>query len=372
MTAWGRSPMTKGMTDVQRLDGELEAAMLRELQVVWWQLTNTFFRGALRPPVFRLSDSRSRLGAWDRNARTIELSREMVLQTEWGQVIEVLKHEIAHQYAHEALEALDETAHGRAFLHACERMGIDPSASGMPEATGADSPAGKVLKRVADLLALAQSGNQHEAENATALAQRLMLKHNIAIAETPMRRRYGFRHVGAPKARHQESEHILAGILGDHFFVEAIWVPSYRPEDGMRASVLEICGTQENLEMASYVHAFLTDSAERLWREHKRAACIRNNRDRRGYISGVMEGFAMRLRKEQHKCADNGLVWVGDADLRGFHRRRHPLRRSVRLQGHGLSDARLHGRAAGKNIVLHRGVEAPKAPGRGKLLPAGS
>ena len=47
--------------------------------------------------------------------------------------------------------------------------------------------------------------------------------------------------------------------------------------------MLELCGTPANLEVAAYVHAFLTDTAQRLWREHKRALGI--NSDRTGDAS---------------------------------------------------------------------------------------
>ena len=357
-----------GESSPERLGAHLEASLLRELMRTWRDIANTYFKGGLHPPVMRLVDGTTRLGAWDRRARCIELSRPFVMKQSWGSVVEVLKHEVAHQYAHEVLGAIDETAHGPAFRKVCALMGIDPAASGTPEVS--DEGDERVLKKVADLLALAQSGNRHEAENAAALAQRLMLKHNVALADAPGRRRYGFRHLGAIKGRHQESEHILAGILADHFFVEAIWVPGYRPEDGMRGSVLEICGSLANLEMASYVHDFLQHTAERLWKEHKRAEGIRNNRDRRSYIAGVMEGFRERLASEKKRSADRGLVWVGDADLHRYHRRRHPHVRTVRLQGHGPNDARRHGRAAGRNIVLHRGVKGG-GTARGKALPPG-
>lgn len=356
------------MVHTEQLTAELEASLLRELMRTWRELAYAYFKGGLHPPVMRLVDGGTRLGAWDRQARCIELSRPFVMGNGWGAVVEVLKHEMAHQYAHEVLGAIDETAHGPAFRKVCERMGIDPAASGIPETR--DEGDARVLDKVTALLALAQSGNQHEAENAAALAQRLMLKHNVALADAPGRRRYGFRHLGAIKGRHQESEHILAAILADHFFVEVIWVPGYRPEDGKRGSVLEICGSLANLEMASYVHDFLEQTAERLWKEHKKALGIRRNRDRRSYIAGVMEGFRERLSAEKKRSAETGLVWVGDADLHRYHRSRHPHVRSVRLQGHGHTDARKHGRAAGRNIVLHRGVKGGAAT-RGKLLPPG-
>ncbi|MBI4701668.1 MAG: DUF2786 domain-containing protein [Deltaproteobacteria bacterium] len=352
-----------------RLGAELEAALVRELLRTWHEINACFFKGALRPPVLRLGDGEGLLGRWDRSVRSIELCRRVVIESSWTAVVEVLRHEMAHQYAHEVLGAIDETAHGPAFRTVCERLGIDPAAGGMPAAASEPDPArARVLKRVAGLLALAESPNRHEAETAASVAQRLMLKHNIELCRTASVQRYGFRQLGEPKGRVQESEHLLAAVLAEHFFVEAIWVPGYRPCDAKRGSVLEISGTPENLEMASYAHAFLSHTAERLWREHRRAQGLRSNRDRRGFLAGVMEGFRDRLAAEKRRSQEQGLVWLGDAELRRFHRRRHPHIRHVQLWGHGSSDARTHGRAAGRRIVLHPGVGA--AAGRPAALPA--
>jgi hypothetical protein len=350
------------------LSAELETALLRELMRAWRELNLTFFKTALRPPVLRLIDSTALLGRWDAAHRTLELARPFVVSAAWGSVLEVLKHEMAHQYAHEVLGAVDERAHGPAFRSVCERMRIDPAASGLPTSSEGGERA-RVLERVARLLALAESPNRHEAENAAALAQRLMLKHNIASSEHTERRRYAYRYVGQPKGRIQESEHILAAILADYYFVEAIWVSGYRPHDGKRGNVLEICGTPENLEMAGYVHAYLNGTAERLWKQHKREQHIDSDRDRRGYLAGVMEGFRERLKLERRRSKEHGLVWLGDADLSGYYRARHPHVRSVRLRGNGFSQARAHGRAAGRNIVLRRGVEQGASGGGRRALP---
>ncbi len=354
----------------EQLSAELEAALVRELMRCWHDLNHTFFKGALRPPILRLVDSRSLLGRWNGEHRTVEISRPLAVQAPWSSVVEVLKHELAHQYAHEVLQATDESAHGPAFRQICHRLGIDAAATGVPAGDSESGPGTRILKRVAALLALAESPNRHEAENAAAVARRLMLKHNIELSTQGARHCYGFRQLGLPKGRVQEHEHILASIVADHFFVEAIWVPGYRPQDGKRGNVLEICGTPENLETASYAHAFLTGTAERLWTQHKRAAGIRSNRDRRGFLAGVMEGFRERLNEEKRQSEQRGMVWIGDADLTSYHRARHPYIRNVRLQGHRSSEARSQGRAAGRNIVLHRGVPAGTGGRAGRALPA--
>jgi hypothetical protein len=357
----------------ERLGAELEASLLRELKHCFLEINRSHFRGALALPVLKLVEARTVLGRWDGARRTLELSLPLVLAAAWGTVTEILKHEMAHQYVHDVLGVRDEAAHGPAFRGVCERMGVDAAAAGMPAAAHAAPGGGRsrVLRRVADLLALARSPNRHEAETAAALAQRLMLKHNVELSREEGRRRYGFRLLGEPKGRVSEAEHILAAILAEHFFVEAIWVPAYRPREGKRGSVLEICGTPENLEICGYVHGFLRGTAERLWAEHKRGTGVRGDRDRRTYLAGVMEGFRERLGAERRRARAEGLVWVGDADLGSYYRRRHPHVRTVRLAVHGRSDVRSHGREAGRNIVLCRGLDARSAGPAVAALPAG-
>jgi hypothetical protein len=201
-----------------------------------------------------------------------------------------------------------------------------------------------------------------------AAAQRLMLKHNLDAVAGQHRAHYAHAHLGKPTGRVGEHERIVAMILGKHFFVEAIWVPVYRPLEGKRGSVLEICGTRSNLAIAEYVHGFLHATAARLWREHKHAQDIDSDRDRRSFLAGVMVGFADKLAKQEAASRNEGLVWVKDGDLTTYFRRRHPHVRHVHHSGTRRTDAWAHGRAAGRQIVLHRPVEAA-AQSRGKLLP---
>jgi hypothetical protein len=71
---------------------------------------------------------------------------------------------------------------------------------------------------------------------------------------------------------------------------------------------------------------------------------------------------------ERRHSEAQGLVWVGDAELGGYFRRRHP---HVRWARHAVStggEAYARGQTAGRNIVLHRGVKAG-ASGTVRQLP---
>lgn len=349
------------------LTSALEAALVRELANHWKHANDSYFRGALRLPLILLSDTEHRLGRWIPHERTIEISRKLVVSTPWGVTVEVLKHEMAHQFVHEVMHETAETAHGPHFQSVCERLGIDGRASGTPVANSNESD--RIADRIARLLALAESANVHEAEAAMAAARRLLLKHNVELSQRRAPLGHGWKHLGRPSGRITEAERILSVILGEHFFVEAIWIPVYRPLEGKRGSVLEICGTEQNLQIAEYVHGYLTSTAERLWNEHKNETATRSNRDRRTFLAGVMTGMNDKLTRENKKSQKEGLVWVKDADVVRFFRRRHPYVRHIRHAGEQRNEAYARGRDLGRSIVIHKGVSSA-AENRGRLLPA--
>jgi hypothetical protein len=340
----------------------LETALLRALSDTWEELAYTHFPRALKTPVIALADGLHRLGSWHRLHRTISVSRELVFQQPWGVVREVLKHEIAHQYVDEVLRIHDETAHGPAFARICREHGIDASAAGLPAGSrGPDGGPDPMLRRIMRLLALADSPNLHEAEAAMNEARRLMLVHNIDAAATAATEGYRFRHVGQVKARTEASERILAGILGRHFFVSVIWVPSYIAAEARAGQVLELCGTPTNLDIAEYVHGFLTETAQRLWRDHKRAHKIRSDRERRSFCAGVMAGFDEKLGEGERRSEEQGLVRHADAQRDAYLRRRYPKIKSRSSRASLRPQAYEHGKTAGRQVEMHRPMNAEAA-----------
>lgn len=345
---------------------ELERALLHELRATHGHLNRSHFRGALTTPQLSLSDASAFLGRWVRATRSIELSRSFVLKAPWGSVVEVLKHEMAHQYVHEILHE-DESPHGAAFRATCERLGIDASAAGLPQQgqAGAVHP---LLDRVQKLLALAQSDNRHEAEAAAAAAQRLILKHNLKVSEGAQKPDYSFRHLGRITGRVSEWERRLGNILSEHFCVEVIWVPAYRLAEQKRGSVMEAIGSHDNLELAAYVYDFLAMAAERAWQQHRQTEGIDSNRERMTYLAGVMSGFADKLAEQARVHKRDGLVWVPHPELGVYTRKRHPYLRMIKHQGHRRGTAFAEGQKAGRDVVLHRGLTQRTSQGEPKLL----
>jgi hypothetical protein len=340
---------------------------LRAARRVYDDLNQSLFGSALRAPAFELSSAAGRLGRWVGSARTLELRRALLVEHGWGVLVEVLKHEMAHQYVDEVLGVQAEGAHGPTFRGVCVERGIDPRAAGAPRAVG-EGP-DHLLERVAKLLALAESPNEHEAQAAMSAAQRLMLKHNLDAVLGERRAAYDFKHLGVPSGRVGESQRLLAAILAEHFFVEVIWVPVWRPLEGRRGSVLEVCGSPENLELAAYVHAFVNHTGERLFREYRATRKLSRQRERERFLAGLMTGFRDKLEGEKKKSREQGLIWRGDGALHAFFRQRHPHIRMTRHATHTGTEAYARGREAGRRLVVHRGIKAGSSGAAPRLLP---
>ncbi len=353
----------------------LEAQLLREVVEQWEFINRELFGGVMRPPIFELADSTDLLGVWRPADRTIALARAGIATRPWAETIEILKHEIAHQFVDEILGG-DATPHGPKFREVCEARGIDARATGVgPGDADAveDSARMRVVARVQKLLALAESSNQHEAELAASTAQRIMLKYNLDLQGSEAGDSGGCAYLwlGEPTGRIQPHQRVLAGLLLTHFFVQVIWIPVYRPLEGKHGSVIEVCGRPENLAMAEYVHAFVLRTIERLWREHKRATDVRSDRDRRSFLAGAVAGLSEKLRAQRAVAQREGLVWVGDARVCDYFRRRHPHTRSAGRRTRANAAAYSKGKSAGQTIVLSRPVNGGSTSGSPRALTEG-
>ncbi len=324
------------------------------------------FGNLLNKPPLRAQDSVRELGAYCAEPREIRVSQSMLIERAWPFVVEVLRHEMAHQFVVEVLR-LEEPAHGVAFVGVCQERGIDPRATASVDATERQPTTG-VLGKVMRLLSLAQSENANEAEAAMAAAQRLMLKHNLSQEALRERSHYVVRHLGVPSGRVPEHERIVGAILAEFFFVEVLWLAVWRVREARQGSLLEICGSEENVELAEYVYHFLERSAESLWRSHRLSHGIRGNRDRRRFYAGVMNGFYKKLRGQQAEVQREGLVWRGDPKLQAFFSARHPRTQLISYGRRTLDETYLAGRQAGSELVLHRGL-AGRTRSEGRLLP---
>lgn len=330
---------------------DLTPILTRELQAAWHQEARLLFgKGVLKPPVI-VVDENVQWGTWMPKSRTIRLSRGLIMTHTWGVVLEVLKHEMAHQYVSEVLKIDgDETSHGPAFREVCARYGIDGTAAGMPD-DSRTTTVDHVTDRIKKLLRLAESGNENEAKAAAEAARRLMLKHNIEQVEKNEARGYTIKHVGGWVGKRSGYLRKIVAMLTDSFFVEAIWIYSYSVSKLKWGMELEISGTPENVAVAAYVYDFVRQEIDRLWKASGLAGKFRQS-----FAAGVVQGLRDTLAKEKRVEQQRGIVWVGDPKLNEYFNARHPKVRHTRWAGPSLNEGYASGKEAGASIQIRRAM----------------
>jgi hypothetical protein len=321
---------------------------------------------ALRPPSFELCDMGSLWGRWEGGpVRRIQLSRKLVWDHPWYAVVEVLRHEMAHQLAEEILGAQGESPHGPTFRQACQWLRTTPRASdSYPTldqhlASSGGGEEDRMQARVRKLLALAESPNQHEAELALAKAQELMARHNIELHERSGVRNYLSIRLGRCKKRHARDAYVLAGILGEFYLVQPIWVPGYDPRRDAAGTVLEISGEAANVRLAHYVYDYLRHYCDSQWAQFSRNRKL-GRTARRDFSLGILMAFAEKLRQTVEEAAPEiqALVRSGDPELNQYVAERYPqlrTRRSSALRCH--PEALAEGQKRGRDLSIHPGVE---------------
>jgi hypothetical protein len=230
-----------------RIQESLERRILHGLSCEWdtalWVLPS-LYDDQMRKPLFAVKDMNSQWGYWSGKNREIVMSRSLLMEHSWSAVRQVLKHEMAHQFAEEVLGARNEPPHGASFKEACYNLRADPAASGnfrlLDERGVADSKSheDKLMVRIKKLMSLAQSRNRHEAEAAMAKAHELVGKYNMDLIRLEEDRNFISIFLGKPMLRRFREEHRLASLLGEFYYVYVLLVSNYVMDKGKMWLVL--------------------------------------------------------------------------------------------------------------------------------------
>jgi hypothetical protein len=344
------------------------------------------YRLKLAIPVIRIEPLANLWGHWNPAARAITLAERLIDQHPWDIVIDVFKHEMAHQLVHERLRTraapeTRETPHGALFQEACRRLGVPPWAASATGALPLEIPdwrsrsltaeEERLLERVNKLLALASSTNEHEAALAVERVRQLYSRYNIERIRSGVAPSHVHCVINRKRRRIPSEESAIFSILNAHFMVRAIFSSLYDAQDLCEYKVVELLGTRENVLMAEYVYYFLSQKVDGLWQEYRvRTGC--ESGARRSYMLGVIEGFRKKLdaSAETEAKAENthALIRLADQQLDTFVAERFP-RLSMRAWGGGsfYRDSFSAGVADGGAITLHRGVNEGRG-NRGLVL----
>lgn len=357
-----------------------------------WDNANHYYRLNLSHPQIVLGNFKSKHGHWDPVTRTISIGVETIKQHPWHAVVNILKHEMAHQYVSEFALPV-ESEHGPHFKRACELMGLPDwaaAASGeLPNAIpdwrkeSLTEEEKRLLDKTNKLLALAQSDNEHEAALAMQRVRELYAKYNLDQVEKRREAQFVSWILNFKSKRIEGWQSVILVILDKHFFVRTISFSEFDPTDLVEYKAAEIIGKKENVLMAEYVYQFLERTVNALWEKHlKEKPSLEDlphptlRSEKRHFMIGVLDGFMDQL--DQTKCYQNlgrseseckSLVRTADKELNEFYKRKYP-RTSTRSGGGFNPDRETYksGVSEGQKIRLHKPVAGHDGY-KGNLLP---
>jgi hypothetical protein len=339
------------------------------------------YRLRLKPPVIRVAELTGSHGLWSAMTRTLTISSLTIVKYPWDVVIEVLKHEMAHQVVSEVFGG--GPFHDQDFKRACAMLGVAEWAASATGALPLEIPQWKhralseeeekLLKRVEKLLSLAESSNEHEAALAMQRVQHLYAKYNLERIESRRQTSHVYAIINRKTRRIEAAESMIFSILADHFFVRVIYSSLYDAQDLCDYKVAELMGTPENVAMAEYVFHFLWNKVQAFWKEYSKRTG-KGASARRSYMLGVISGFRDKLRQAYQAgvtgatAESRALIKAADRDLEEFVSYRHPKLQSRRWGGgRGDQGSFNAGVRDGGTITIHRGL-THRSGNRGLLL----
>lgn len=229
------------------------------------------------------------------------------------------------------------------------------------------TPTDDILSKVRKILALTTSPNQHEAEAAMAMAQDMMIRHNLTIKDLDGQPAVGYIEKVAETKRSTgpEAKYIF-GILEKYFFVKVYShnVPGKPRKDKwgqVRSTVdaqLTLVGTPENVEVALYIFHYLKGTFRRLFTGYMDTYFGRASEHmlRKSFYIGLRKGLGEKLDTERYKVeqelamvlvADEALIrYMEDKGLTGGRSRRTSY----------YADAHSSGLEQGRNIQINPGI----------------
>ncbi len=359
-------------------------ALTSEWYLAYWSLPQEYQQRMSRPQFAVVKDLKC-WGQWIGGAaKRIELQETLLTRHPWYAVVDVLRHEMAHQFVECVHGKNRETPHGPLFQQACKLLRARPDASGnfppldrvvfsdnedeaaMQE--GAVTPQARLLVKIRKLLSLTDSPNQAEAEAALLKAREIAARYDLdlqqATGAAPEKQFYTIA-LGDQHARIPVHESILANILNDYFNVRAIWQDVHRLGTPMIKLYrqLYISGTKKDLQIASYVYDALKSYIHKATYDlpaRLLGRVLTSKRSQQDFATGVLVGFKSVLQEQNRRPEMQALVQSSHEAIAGYVEWLYPkLERSRTRSTTKDPETLAAGEAAGKQFRLNPGLNKP-------------
>ncbi len=246
---------------------------------------------------------------------------------------DILRHELAHLIAYLRFGDL---SHGKIFRAICKEYGFPPE---IGKATGPLVQESRMATKIKKLLALAESTNAHEAENAALKAQEMLLKHDLEEeSDMVMRRIFSFKRAST---KHKAIAQILR---------------TYGVQPIFCRKTLEIFGQRLHVEIAEYVAHFLSNELDHLYKNepHLSGLAAKNS-----FFRGIAEGFCEKAKKTEADH-ERALVKI-DFALQKAIPLAYPNLRTFYSRIVNHAEGNLAGKKTGHKLNIRHGISKTKS-----------
>ncbi len=355
------------------------------LRKEWRRIVLNYGFFKLKPPMISLIEAGSFWGRWQSNLRLIEINERLVREFPWEVVVQILKHEIAHQICCEIF--FESAGHGPRFREVCQKLYIEKwaqtAAGEIPSDLktayeswlkgAAHSSQDRIIRKAEKLLALAQSSDLNEAKLAMSRVQELYAKYNLSEFEkTSSFDDMIYVTIHHRKKRVSYLENRILSLLMDHYFVDVICFGGFDQERLEEERISEIYGRRENVLLAEYVYHFLNRECVYLLKNELKVQPLTN---RKSFQIGLIDGLDETLKKNKAELFVESqlksLVVTYENQIYKEMRLRHPYIRSNGRSSVTQIDRASYqqGKARGNQIIIHKGIQKTNA-GKTKLISA--
>jgi len=331
----------------------------------------------LTTPTINISSGKKTVGLWSDKNKTLSISNYLIKNEVWDIVLEVLKHEMAHQYVFQFYDNADR--HGKYFKKACKILGVHQAfATGSAnyneklQAFKGDLPADaqKMIKKVEKLMALGKSSNEAEAQSASRKANYLLNKYNLQQINTRDENPdIKYLTICHKKKRIESIQRAILSILRNYYYVNCLTSNTYHAQDDAVYKSIVLVGRKEALKVAEYVYYFLFDTGQTLWQDFKE----KKNAERgeklsfdMGFIAGiehnhktVFEDTGSKINKYSSLPVKTvkALMKKNQRDNQIEISRLYPKLKKIRYGRHqASSNAFQEGFKNGKNTHINKGM----------------
>lgn len=292
---------------------------------------------------------------------------ECLMRASREQLNHVIHHELAH-YLFFIEHGSRFQAHGPEFRAFCRAHGwaeeVSNATMELASLSSPDLAEDSVLRKVQKLMALATSGNPHEAEQAMVKSQQLLLKHNLngAYLSSEEQDKYCLKRI-MKQSKETAKMRAIARIL-QTFFVNVVYS---RSEEHI---YLEILGSKVNIEIAEYVADLLQGELERLWDQIRLTIPLKGMIAKNSFFLGIAQGYCEKIQalKQSYQPDVFQALMVIEKQLVDAKEMAYPRLKQSKSQGRYCSTSASLGQQLGKNLQLNPALKEGKT-NSGLMIP---